>query len=181
MIALVSLLPVGVLAGSIFVCSMSAQSIPARAGQAPTGKSSPATAPAPAQTTSVPVHSSHYEPSHFPKRAVMYYGAVWGIDSLSVKAVESGELIRFTYRITDPNKATVFNDKKIDAFLDAPAAHARLVIPTMEKVGQLRQYNTPEAGMSYWMAFSNPRLTVKRGDRVNIVIGQFHADGLIVE
>ncbi len=111
----------------------------------------------------------------------MYYGAVWGIDSLSVKTVESGELIRFTYRIEDPSKATVFNDKKLDAFLDSPAAHVRLVIPTMEKVGQLRQYNTPEMGKSYWMAFSNPLLTVKRGDRVNIVIGRFHADGLIVE
>jgi hypothetical protein len=31
------------------------------------------------------------------------------------------------------------------------------------------------------MAFSNPRRTVKRGDRVNVVIGQFHADGLLVE
>jgi hypothetical protein len=111
----------------------------------------------------------------------MYYGSVWGVDSLSVKAVESGELIRFTYRVTDPRKATVFNNKKIDAFLDFPEGSVRLVIPTMEKVGQLRQYNNPDAGKSYWMAFSNPRLTVKRGDRVNIVIGQFHADGLIVE
>jgi hypothetical protein len=31
------------------------------------------------------------------------------------------------------------------------------------------------------MAFSNPRRTVKPGDRVNVVIGRFHADGLVVE
>lgn len=125
--------------------------------------------------------SVRYQPDQFAGRAGEYFKVIWGIDSLRVKAVESGELIRFTYRIVDPSKATVFNDKKIDAFLDFPPAHSRLVIPTLEKVGQLRQYNTPDRGKSYWMAFSNPRLTVRRGDRVNIVIGQFHADGLIVE
>jgi hypothetical protein len=116
-----------------------------------------------------------------PKRAREYYTLIWGVESLRVKAVESGKLIRFTYTVLDPDKAKVFNDKSIEAFLIAPAAHARLVIPSLEKVGQLRQYNTPQSGISYWMAFSNPRLTVRRGDHVNVVIGRFHADGLIVE
>ena len=49
----------------------------------------------------------------------MYFQGVWGIDSLSVKAVESGELIRFSYRIVDPSKATVFND--------SPAAQAKAI------------------------------------------------------
>lgn len=126
-------------------------------------------------------HASHYEPSHFPKRAAMYYEAVWGVDSLSVKAAESGQLIRFSYRILDPAKARVFNDIKIDASLIAPTRRVKLIVPSLEKVGFLRQRNTPETGKRYWMAFSNPRLSVKRGDRVNVVIGQFHADGLMVE
>jgi hypothetical protein len=95
--------------------------------------------------------------------------------------MESGDLIRFSYRVLDPEKAGTLNDKKVNAFLDAPQAGARLVIPSMEKVGQLRQGNTPKAGTMYWMAFSNPRRTVKRGDRVNIDVGLFHAIGLIVE
>jgi hypothetical protein len=45
----------------------------------------------------------------------------------------------------------------------------------------LRQSSTPIAGKSYWMAFSNPSRTVKRGDRVDIEIGQFRAEGLVVE
>jgi hypothetical protein len=61
------------------------------------------------------------------------------------------------------------------------AVSAVLVIPSLEKVGQLRQSSTPIAGKNFWMAFSNPRLTVKPGDRVNIVIGPFHAEGLVVE
>ena len=159
----------GILAGGVLLSSLSAQTA------APAQPVQPAAKPIPA---AVP---RHYRPDPFAGRAGKYYPLLWGVDSLSVKAVESGALIRFTYRIVDPSKATVFNDKKLDAFLDSPAAHARLVIPTLEKVGQLRQYNTPEAGTSYWMAFSNPRKTVKRGDHVNVVIGNFHADGLVVE
>ena len=122
-----------------------------------------------------------YHPNPVSKRAGEYYGLIWGVDSLSVKAVESGALIRFTYRILDPEKAKTLNDKKVDAFLDSPAKNVRLSIPSLEKVGQLRQSTSEEAGKSYWMAFSNPRRTIKRGDRVNVVIGKFHADGLMVE
>jgi hypothetical protein len=111
----------------------------------------------------------------------MYYAGVWGIDALSVKAAESGELIRFSYQILDAEKARILNDKKNNAFLIAPALGIRLSIPTLEKVGQLRQSSTPEAGRSYWMAFSNPGRRVKRGDRVDVVIGQFRAEGLDVE
>ena len=124
---------------------------------------------------------SRYRPNPFPKRAQSYYGIVWGLDSLSVKAVESGALIRFSYRVLDPEKAKILNDKKIDAFLDSPSENVRLSIPSLEKVGQLRQATTEESGKAYWMAFSNPRRTVKRGDHVNVVIGKFHAEGLIVE
>jgi hypothetical protein len=152
----------GILAGGIFVSPLCAQS----AGPA----SKPPTAGAPYR----------YRPSP-PARAHAYYALNWGIDSFSVKSVEQGEMIRFSYRVVDPEKAKAINDKTIEPFLNAPAAHAQLVIPSLEKVGQLRQSSTPEAGKVYWMAFSNPGRPVKRGDRVNVVIGQFHADGLVVE
>jgi hypothetical protein len=51
----------------------------------------------------------------------------------------------------------------------------------MEKVGKLRQSSTPKVGMNYWMAFSNPTLAVKRGHRVDVVIGSFRANSLLVE
>jgi hypothetical protein len=35
--------------------------------------------------------------------------------------------------------------------------------------------------MTYWMAFSNPTLVVKRGHHVDVVIGTFRATNLIVE
>ena len=134
---------------------------------------------APAQAH--PSTSSRYHPDRFAGRAGKYYPLVWGVDSLSVKAVESGKLIRFSYEVLDPAKADPLSDRRFEPKLISPAAGVELVIPSLEKVGKLRQSNTPEAGRSYWMAFSNPRLTVKRGDHVNVVIGQFHADGLVVE
>jgi hypothetical protein len=145
------------------------------------------TSPMLAQSTAAPgtptagSATKHYHPEPFAGRAGKYYSLVWGVDLLTVKAVEQGELIRFSYEVLDPAKATVLNDKKLEPKLVAPDANAVLVIPSLEKVGQLRQSSTPEAGKSYWMAFSNPRRTVKRGDRVSVVIGQFHADGLVVE
>lgn len=124
---------------------------------------------------------TRYTRNRFPKRAESYYGVVWGLESLNVKAVESGALIRFSYRVLDPEKAKLLNDKKTEAFLEAPARNVKLSIPSLEKVGQLRQGTTEQSGKSYWMAFSNPRRTVKPGDHVNIVIGTFHANGLMVD
>jgi len=122
-----------------------------------------------------------YHANRFPKRAGEYYRLVWGVDLLNVKAVESGELIRFSFHVLDPEKARLLNDKNVEAYLNSPERHVQLVIPSLEKVGKLRQAGDPESGRSYWMAFSNPHRSIRRGDRVNIVIGQFHADGLAIE
>jgi len=111
----------------------------------------------------------------------MYYKVVWGIDSLIVKWTESGEVIRFSWRVLDPQLAKVLNDKKAEPSLIDPQAGVSLVVPTMEKIGQLRQVQPPEAGRSYWMAFSNKGRFVKRGDRVDVVVGPFRAQGLVVD
>ena len=115
------------------------------------------------------------------QRAEMYFEGVWGVDELRVKVAESGELIRFNYRVVDAQKATALNDKKAEPELLDPQAGIKLSVPQMEKVGKLRQSSTPKAGMTYWMAFSNPTMAVKRGHRVDVVIGSFHATNLLVE
>jgi len=114
-------------------------------------------------------------------RAELQYKLVWGVDSFTVKWTESGEIIRFSYRVLDADKARQLNDKKATPSLIDPRAGVQLVIPDLEQVGQLRQSSTPVAGKAYWMAFSNKGRLVKRGDRVNVVIGNFHADGLVVD
>jgi hypothetical protein len=111
----------------------------------------------------------------------MYYEGAWGVGELRVKATESGELIRFNYRVLDPGKAVALNDKKAEPELVDSQAGVKLEVPQMEKVGKLRQSSTPKVGMTYWMAFSNPTRAVQRGHRVDVIIGQFRAYGLVVE
>ena len=164
-----SMLLVGVLASSVVVLTVGAQS------PAPAGTTAPAAKP------SVTAAPSRYKPDRFAGRAGKYYELIWGVDSLAVKWTESGEVIRFTYRVLDADKAKTLNDKKAEPALIDPQARVKLVVPSMEKVGQLRQSSTPQAGKSYWMAFSNKGRLVKRGDRVNVVIGQFRAEGLVVD
>lgn len=124
---------------------------------------------------------SHYHPDRFAGRAGSYYRLVWGVDSPAVKWAESGEVIRFTYRVLDADRAKSLNDGKNEPSLIDPRAGVQLVVPAMENVGQLRQTSAPENGKSYWILFSNKGRTVKRGDHVNVVIGAFHADGLVVD
>jgi hypothetical protein len=124
---------------------------------------------------------SRYLPDRFAGRAGAYYKYVWGVDSLRVRSAESGEIILFAWRVLDPGLAKMLNDKKAVPALIDPQAGVSLVVPTVENAGMLRQSAPPEAGKSYWMAFSNKGHLVKRGDRVDVVIGQFQAIGLFVD
>jgi hypothetical protein len=137
------------------------------------------------QTPTVPGKSAvvphRYHTRQVPNREQQYYAIVWGVDSLTVKSVESGELIKFTYRVIDPVKAKVLNDKKNEPSLSDLRAGVKLVVPSLEKVGQLRQSSTPEPGKVYWMAFSNKGRLVKPGHFVDVAIGHFRANGLIVQ
>ena len=152
--------------------------IPAAEAQSQQAKDQAAATTGKASVTTRPVR---YNPNRFAGRAWKYYQLVWGIDSLSVRLVESGEVVRFSYRVLDPDKAKALNDKNNEPSLIDPRAGVKLVVPKMEKIGQLRQTGTPEASKAYWMAFSNKGRPVKKGDRVDVVIGQFRAQGLVVD
>ena len=160
----------GIIAGSIFVSLAAAQNA-AQVQSAPqAGK--PAAAAAPFRN----------QPVRIPNREAAILEAVWGIEAPSVKAVESGVILRFSYRVLDPEKAKPLNDRKFSPVLECPEKGVQLVVPSLEKVGQLRQApHTIEAGKSYWMAFSNSGRPVKPGDHVDVVIGNFRANGLTVE
>lgn len=158
------LLVAGFMAGTILDLHLQAQSPAAPAvAQAKTGK------------------PTHYKPALVSRRAESFYDMFWGLDSLKVKSVEAGALIRFTYRVLDPEKAKPLNDEKNEPSLIDPKTGVKLIVPSLEKVGKLRQVSTPEASKVYWMTFSNKGGFVKAGDRVDIVIGNFHANGLVVE
>jgi len=158
-----------VLAGGSVVPNARAQSAPDKA------PSSPAPAKPAAKTP------SRYRPNRFAGRAGTYYRLVWGVDALTVKWTEQGEVIKFTYKVVDAEKAKPLNDKKSEPLLLDAQAGVKLVVPSLEKIGQLRQTSAPEEGRVYWMAFSNKGRHVKQGDHVSVVIGNFRADGLVVD
>jgi len=174
-----SILLVGVLVGSSVLAQTGAQT-PPTAPQTNAAKQSSAKKPA-AVPLKPAAAAKPYHPNRFAGKAGRYYKFVWGIESPSVKWAESGEMIRFSWRVVDPERAGVLNDKKIEPSLIDPKAGVSLVVPVMEKIGQLRQTAPPEAGKSYWMAFSNKGRLVKRGDRVDVVIGSFRAENLAVD
>lgn len=136
---------------------------------------------APMSNTGASVTRSHYHADPLGGHVGRYYRVVWGIDSLDVKSAEAGEVIRFSYRVVNADKAKNLNDKRLEPALIDEKAHAKLIVPTMDKVGKLRQTSAPEDGKTYWMLFSNKGRIVKRGDHVNVVIGNFHANGLVVD
>jgi len=138
----------------------------------------PTTAATPAIKTA---KSSPYHGMKQSEKARNYYQAAWGVDHLRTTYTSSGNLIRFSYRIVDPKLASSLGDHELTPVLYAPRSHAMLQIPTMEKIGQLRQMGGNEANKEYWMVFSNKGNLVRPGERVDVIIGKFHADGLLVE
>lgn len=125
--------------------------------------------------------TSRYLAKPMPESARNYYAVYWGIDQLSAKLMESGALIRFNYRIVDATKAQALQDKAASPSMIDEKARVSLVVPTLEKVGPLRQAMAVENGKTYWMAFSNKGGMVKAGHRVSVVIGPVRIDGLVVE
>jgi hypothetical protein len=167
---------VGSLAGSIFVCSAStkaAQGNEKSVAAQPNAVASAASAAPRATAPAFPVAKSQRGAEFIRKR--------WGIDNIVVRSTASGSLIRFSYRVVDAEKAAVINDKSKAPYLIEEKTGIALPIPAMEKVGQLRQTATPENGREYWMAFSNKGKLIKPGSRVDIAIGSFRINDLVVE
>ncbi len=159
----------GLLAGAALVLAT-----PASAGES-------AAPPAPPRAAPAPHKPATHRSFKLSTNAREHYRAAWGVDALRVSRVASGSLIRFNYRVTDPAQAAPLGDKRATPVLYALRARAALSVPVMDKVGPLRQTGALEAGHEYWVTFSNKGNLVKAGDRVNVVIGAFHADGLTVE
>jgi hypothetical protein len=124
---------------------------------------------------------SPYQPEGVPRSGRTYLAVTTGVRDFNVRRTNAGNLIRFSYRVVNPEQAKVLNDRKTAPYMIGHTSHAMLQVPVMDKVGPLRQSTRPEAGKEYWMVFSNKGDVVKAGERVSVVIGSFRVDGLLVE
>jgi hypothetical protein len=114
-------------------------------------------------------------------RQSLYYKRNWGVEIIGVKPVSSGYMLSFKYRVLDPEKAKLLNDRQTRAFLRDEATGNVLSVPAMENVGELRTGAAPIADRTYFMIFGNPGKLVTSGSRVSVVAGAMHVDGLIVD
>lgn len=165
----------GFLAGSIAFSSIAAPPDQQERSMTP---SVAAKGPATPLHTAMPPAISN---SVLSSRQALMLRRIWGIDDIHVRYTASGSMIRFSYRIVDADKAEILNDKKVEPYMVVQKTGAKLGVPETEKVGKLRQTPAPVNGREYWMVFTNVGRVLKPGDRVNIVIGTFRADQLVVE
>jgi len=110
-----------------------------------------------------------------------YFQRNWGVDVVGVHPVASGAMLEFRYVVLDPAKARQLNDTKSVPTMIDRASGTRLQVPAMENIGTLRQSTAPKAGRMYWIVFGNPGHRVHRGSQVDVEIGAFRAEELIVD
>jgi hypothetical protein len=114
-------------------------------------------------------------------RQGLYFKRNWGVELINVTPVSSGYMLALRYRVLDPDRAKVLNDRKSKAYLIAEASGTVLAVPAMENIGELRPGAAPESGRNYFMIFGNPGQLVKKGSRVSFRVGNLRASGLVVE
>ena len=110
-----------------------------------------------------------------------YFKRDWGIDIIGVHLTESNWMLEFKYRITDAELARPLLAVGVKPYLVDQASGAKLAVPAMENVGELRQTAAAVVGRDYFILFGNASQIVKRGNLVDIEIGTFRAEGLPVE
>lgn len=160
-----------VLAGALAGSAARAQAQPGGPGADQAGARRPA-----------PVATARREtPASWSARHGKYFQRNWGIDIVGIRRVASGYMLRFDYRVVDPDRASALTDRQSRPYLIDEATHTALAVPAMENIGELRQVAPLEANRTYFVIFGNPGGLVKRGGRVTLVVGNFRAQGLVVD
>jgi hypothetical protein len=105
----------------------------------------------------------------------------WGIDVVGVRRVSSGLMLRFDWRVLDPEKAAVLSDRKTRPYVIDEATGTVLAVPALENIGELRQVAPLEVARTYFIIFGNPGGLVKAGGKITLVAGAFRIEGLEVQ
>ena len=118
--------------------------------------------------------ASHPRQNTFMKRE-------WGIEVMYVRQTAAGYMLEFRYKVVDAKKAQALFERQTKPLLTHVESGAKMVVPTPAKTGALRNSNPPKDDHVYWMFFANPGQLVKQGEHVNIEIGEFLVENLVVQ
>ncbi len=114
-------------------------------------------------------------------REKTYLKRQWGIEVMHVRQASAGYMLEFRYKVHDAQKAQALFERQTKPVLTHIETGAMLIVPTPAKTGALRNSNMPTSGKVYWMFFANPGKLVEKGDQVNIEIGDFLIEKLVVQ
>ena len=108
----------------------------------------------------------------------------WGVRPASIRLTGSDYFVDFRYKVVDPEKAKAIlsrNKENREAFLLVQKTGKKFQVP-VTKMGALRSSTlSPKKGRQYTILFSNVGKSIKKGDKVSVVIGKFKAENLTVE
>lgn len=133
----------------------------------------PRSAAEPAAATAVLKQNHHPRKNTYMKRK-------WGIEVLFVRQTAAGYMLEFRYKVLDAEKAKALFNRKTKPVLIHERTGAQLIVPTPAKTGALRNSNMPLDDHTYWMFFANPGRLVEPGEQVDIQIGEFLVEKLVV-
>ena len=117
---------------------------------------------------------------HHPRQN-SYMKRKWGIEILYVRQTAAGYMLEFRYKVVDAEKAKSLFNRQTKPVLTHTETGAQLIVPTPAKTGALRNSNTPLDDHTYWMFFANPGKLVEPGEHVDIQIGEFLVEKLVVQ
>lgn len=133
------------------------------------------------QVTAPALAAEQADPGKMHPREKTLMKRQWGIEVLFVRSTSAGYMLEFRYKVLDPEKAKPLFERRTKPALIHAKSGATFVVPTPAKTGALRNSNPPIKDRTYWMFFANPGQYVKQGDTVRVEIGDFVADGIVVE
>jgi len=134
----------------------------------------------PGSATASPATAVPPEPARHPREKT-YLKRRWGVEIMYVRQTAAGHMLELRYRVLDAKKAKPLFERRTKPVLTHAETGTRLIVPTPPTTGALRNSNPPIAGRTYWMFFANPGKLVQPGQHVNIEIGEFRVDGLVVQ
>lgn len=108
----------------------------------------------------------------------------WGIKVEGLRLTAQGHMCDFRFRVVDAAKAAPLLDRKKPASLLNESNGFITHVPSLPKVGPLRQtvrLAKPLEGRTYFIIFANPGKLIRTGQRATVSIGEFVMPGLIVQ
>lgn len=109
----------------------------------------------------------------------------WGIKLYGIRWTAGGYMLEMKLRILNPDKAFPLLTRHSKRFVIVEKSGAVLEVPFTQKLGSLkstvRTSNMVKQDRNYIALFANPGRHVVPGDKVDLVIGNFLAQGLTVQ